>query len=111
MKPSNRPQSSVSRAALTYLAQSIKRARVERRMTAADVATRAGISRSLLQRIEKGDPSCAIGSVFEVASIVGVTLFDTDARGLQSAIAANNAVLTLLPKAVRTKRAEVDDDF
>lgn len=30
-------------------------------MTAQEVAERAGISRGLLQRIEKGDPKCALG--------------------------------------------------
>jgi hypothetical protein len=36
----------------------------------------------LLARIEKGDPGCSIGSVFEVATICGVPLFDQEQRQL-----------------------------
>ena len=32
----------------------------------------------ILQRIEKGDLKCELGAVFEVATIVGVKLFDAE---------------------------------
>ena len=49
--------------------------------------------RDLAHRIEKGDPGCAIGAVFEVAAIVGVRLFDADQSTLATGIAANTATL------------------
>lgn len=55
----------------------------------------------LVQRIEKGDPACAIGAFFEVAAIVGVRLFNADHATLSMAISTNNAMLVLLPKSVR----------
>ena len=51
-------------------------------MTTADLASRAGISRALLQRIERGDPGCSIGVVVEVATIGGLSLFDQRQRQL-----------------------------
>jgi len=48
----------------------------------AGLASRAGISRALLRRIERGDPSCSIGVVFEVATIGGSSLFDQRQRQL-----------------------------
>ena len=69
------------------------------------------MSRGLLIRIEKGDPGCAIGAVFEVAAILGVRLFDADQSTLAAGIAANAATFTLLPQAIRTSARPVKDDF
>lgn len=110
-KPASRPLSPYSREATRLLGQLVRRARIERRLTAAQLAERAGLSRGLLQRIERGDPGCAIGAVFEAAAIVGVRLFDADQATLDRAVAANAATLALLPKAVRANRTEVKDDF
>jgi transcriptional regulator with XRE-family HTH domain len=52
---------------ITLLAGLIRAARKERKLTIQEVADRAGISRGLLPRIEKGDMKCEIGVVFEVA--------------------------------------------
>ena len=89
----------------------IRVARKERRFTLQEVAERAGISRGLLQRIEKGDLSASIGSVFEVAAIVGIRLFDADDKKLRHEILRNEEMLTLLPKAIHGPKKEVDDDF
>ncbi|MGR7995088.1 helix-turn-helix transcriptional regulator [Xanthobacter sp. ZOL 2024] len=110
-KPISRPYSRYSHDALLLLGQFIRRARIERKITAAELAERAGISRGLVQRIEKGDPGCAIGAVFEAAAVVGVRLFDADQGALTSAIGANTAMLTLLPKAARSSKLEAKDDF
>jgi ribosome-binding protein aMBF1 (putative translation factor) len=56
----------------------IREARNERKLTAQELADRAGISRGLLQRIEKGNLKCEIGAVFEAATIVGIKLFEAD---------------------------------
>ena len=68
-------------------------------------------SRGLLQRIEKGDLKCEIGAVFEVATLVGVKLFDVDAATLTRHIYQSEDKLALLPKSVRKKTRAVDDDF
>jgi DNA-binding XRE family transcriptional regulator len=110
-KPSYRSSSRYSRDAVILLGKLIRRARIERHLTVEGLAIRAGTSRGLIHRIEKGDPACAIGTVFEVAAIVGVRLFDSDQQTLTNTIGANTATLTLLPKAVRVSGIEAKDDF
>ncbi len=85
--------------------------RKERKFTAQKVADRAGISRGLLRRIEKGDPKCAIGTVFEVATIVGIKLFDADENTLTKYLRQTKDKLALLPKSIRQKPKAVYDDF
>jgi transcriptional regulator with XRE-family HTH domain len=89
----------------------IREARKERKLTAQEVANRAGISRGLLQRIEKGDLKCEIGAVFEVAVIVGVKLFDADEATLTKQLNQTKDKLALLPKSIRKKPKAVRDDF
>jgi len=110
-KPASRPYSRYSRDAVVLLAQLIRQGRIELKLTTADLAERARISRSLLFRIEKGDPSCAIGPVFEVAAIAGVRLFDVDQRRLTEMVKTHQTTLSLLPKRIRTSKVEVKDDF
>ena len=73
-KPQHRTYSRQNLEALELLAQAIRAGRIGRKITIREMANRAGISRSLLQRIEDGDPSCAIGAVFEAAVIANTTL-------------------------------------
>lgn len=61
VKPTDRPYSRHSREAMKLLGQLIRLARIERRLTAQELATRAGISRALLGRIERGDRAAASG--------------------------------------------------
>ena len=77
-KPVDRVTSRYALEALLLLGQRIRAARIERKLTMDETSTRAGISRALLRRIEHGDPGSAIGSVFEVATVVGVSLFEPD---------------------------------
>lgn len=101
-----------SRDALVLLGQLIREGRVARRMTAAEMCERAGVSRPLLYRIERGDPHCAIGAVFEVAAIAGVALFEADSSRLAERRVEHGAKLALLPKAVRRGAPEqVPDEF
>jgi transcriptional regulator with XRE-family HTH domain len=96
-KPKVRPFSRIGRQAITLLGQRIKLARKQRRMTAQELADRAGISRGLVQRIEKGDPGCQIGAVFETAAILGVPLFDADTAALKARIKRTHEEIALLP--------------
>ena len=106
-----RSYSRYGREATVLLGQLIRLARIARKFTHEELAERAGVSRGLVHRIEKGDPGCAIGAVFEVAAIVGVRLFDADQSTLATGIAANTATLTLLPQAIRKSTKPVKDDF
>lgn len=109
-KPVARPCSQYSLDALLLLGQLVREARLARALTTTDLAARAGISRSLLQRIERGDPGCSIGAVFEVAAICGVPLFESDARLLSQQLGRQMEKMALLPKAIRTSPG-VNDDF
>ena len=110
-KPATRPYSRYSAEAVGYLGRLIRKSRIERKETAAQLAERASVSRGLLQRIERGDPGCSIGVVFEVAALLDIRLFDLD----RDTLTANNQMaaqmLKLLPSAARPKRRPVKDDF
>ena len=111
VKPISRPYSQYSLNALELLGQLVREARVTKALTAADLAARAGISRALLARIERGDPGCSIGVVFEVATICGLPLFDQEQRQLTTHLAMHREKMALLPKTVRTRVKGVKDDF
>lgn len=57
---------------LETLGENIKLARKRRKLTTSQVAERAGISRSTLYLIEKGDPSVAMGAYFNVLRVMGL---------------------------------------
>ena len=110
-RPPQRTYSRLNLEALELLAQMIRAGRIDRKITAREMADRAGISRSLLQRIEEGDPSCSIGTVFEAAVIAGVSLFEADPDRLQTHSAALREKLSLLPQRARKPRRVIQDDF
>ena len=112
-KSVTRTYSRYTTEAVTLLSRLIRTARIERNLTAKEVAERAGISRSMLQRIEKGDPKCEIGVVFEVATILGINLFNAEYSSftIGKNIRQIEEKLTLLPQRVRKKRTVIDDDF
>jgi len=110
-KKANRTYSLYTREALALFAVLIRTARLEKKMPAQELAERAGISRGLLQRIEKGDASCTIGAVFEVASILGISLFDSDEKRLTGQLTVAQERLSLMPKMARKPQREIDDDF
>lgn len=59
-------------ALLETMGENIKLARKRRKLTAIQVAERAGIARSTLYLIEKGDPSVAMGAYFNVFRVLGL---------------------------------------
>lgn len=52
--------------------ENIKLARLRRKLSAAQVAERANISRSTLWSVEKGSPSVAIGTYLQVLFVLGL---------------------------------------
>ena len=110
-KQTARTYSRITHHVAALLGKQVRIARKERKMTARDLADRAGISRGLLRRIEKGDLGCRIGAVFEVATLVGIKLFDADALSLTTRIKQADDKIALLPKHIHPGKKVVDDDF
>lgn len=59
-------------ALLEQMGENIKLARKRRKLTATQVAERAGIARSTLYLVEKGDSSVAMGAYFNVLRVLGL---------------------------------------
>lgn len=98
--------------AVEVLGQLVAAERRRQQRTAADLAERAGISRSTLHRIERGDPGVAVGTVLELLVLLGLPLFGEDRDGLAREVVAGRRLLALLPSRVRERVAgEPDDDF
>lgn len=70
------------------------------------LAERVGVSTPTITKIERGNPSVAIGTVFEAARLVGVELFGGHGE-LAGEIARNE--LALLPQRGRAKRKASND--
>ena len=57
---------------LDQLGENIKLARKRRKLTTIQVAERAGIDRTTLYHIEKGNPSVSMGAYFNVLRVLGL---------------------------------------
>ena len=100
-----------TRAGVELLGLEIARARRARRWSQAELAERAGVSVLTIRSIERGSPSVAIGTVFEVAALLGLNLFDASPQQLPTLVTRSQDRLALLPTRVRTRSARVEDDF
>lgn len=99
------------RDAARVLGMQVAQARRERRLTAEDLAARAHISPVTLRKVERGDPSVALGTALEVATLVGVRLFGLEANELHRVARREQERLALLPERVRIPEQDPDDDF
>jgi transcriptional regulator with XRE-family HTH domain len=106
-----RTYSSYAKEAAVLLGEQIRLGRKQKRWTENGLAERAGISRATLQKIEKGDMSCAVGLVFEVAMLVNIPLFEQDTYPLSRQVEQFRDKVALLPQRIRTRQREVDEDF
>ncbi len=57
---------------LSVMGESIKLARLRRKLSAKQVAERAGIGRTTLVEIEKGSPSVSLGNYAQVLMVLGL---------------------------------------
>jgi transcriptional regulator with XRE-family HTH domain len=80
---------------LAVLGERLRTARKRQRVTAVAAAEAAGISRVTLHRIERGEPTVAVGAWLAVAAALGLVFDLTDARFA--------AVATKLPKKIRLR--------
>ena len=101
--------SPVAGEAALLLGRRVREGRLARRWTVEMLAERVGVSHVTISKVEHGDPTVALGTAFEAAALVGVSLFDDDParRRLESARTSDR--LALLPRASR--RRVVDNDF
>lgn len=100
-----------AREALVFLGRTIRATRLQRRMTAEDLAERVGVSRNVLRRIENGESGVSIGTVFETMVVLGVPLFEGGPIGIGARLAETDQRLRLLPRAVHQRPLTVRDDF
>ncbi|GEM_PF-1326176 len=96
----------VTTEVLATLGETIKAARLRREWSIRNVAERVGASPTTISKIERGDPSVAVGTVIETARIVGIDLYGGNVRGARS---ANAELLSLLPQRGRGKRIANND--
>lgn len=106
-----RTYSKYAQEAVVLLGEQIKLERKLRLWSEKNLADRAGISRATLQKIENGEMGCAVGLVFEVAAIVGVTLFESDKIPLSKHMEHTRDKVALLPQRIKAKKKVVHDDF
>ena len=80
---------------LALLGERIRTARKRQRVTAVAAAQAAGVSRVTLHRIERGEPTVAVGAWVAVATALGLTFDLLDAKAA--------AGTTKLPKKIRLR--------
>jgi transcriptional regulator with XRE-family HTH domain len=72
-----------------HLGSAVRTLRQQQRLTIADVASQAGISRGMLSKIENGQASTSLDTLGKLAQVLGVSLsqlfrnFDSDGGGAQ----------------------------
>ncbi len=96
--------------ALELFAVLIRAGRIRRGWTMDELAERLGSTRTTVRRIEHGEPGVAMGTAFEAARLVGVSLFGDDATSRDRLLTERRNELSLLPKAVRPSK-EASYDF
>ena len=110
---------SALRRSHTYSPQTLDAARVlglriaegRRRWTQAELCERAGVSKATLRNAERGEPTVAVGVMFELATLVGVELYGLPPRDLRDLAARESDRLALLPAHVYPRQVSVDDNF
>jgi len=82
-----------------------------RRWTQAELCERAGVSKVTLRNAERGEPTVAVGVMFELATLVGVELYGLPPGDLRDLAAREGDRLALLPAYVYPRQVSTDDDF
>jgi transcriptional regulator with XRE-family HTH domain len=103
--------SKTARYAADLLGRQIKLARKQRRWSQTELARRAGIARSTVQKIEGGDLGVSLGLAFELAALVGIRLFNAETDDLRHSLRDTNERIALLPKHTHGRKRSIDDDF
>jgi transcriptional regulator with XRE-family HTH domain len=85
---------------LSLLAQHMTVARRRRRMTLRGLAERTGVSIATLSRLERGDPTVAVGTVLQVLSVLGLV------KGVSRIIAPENDIEQTLHEVRELRRTK-----
>jgi transcriptional regulator with XRE-family HTH domain len=94
-----------TRRALSVFGKLIAAERRAQRRPLADLAERAGVSLPTVTKVERGDAGTAIGTVLEIATLLGIRLFpDLDEVNVAQRLA-------LVPAHVYPQKLKGDDDF
>lgn len=93
--------------------QLIRRGRLEQGWTAKDLAARANVSEQTVLSAEAGNRGTAVGTMTDLADLVGVPIFGIEDRAeLAIRRQRGEELLALLPQRVRQpKSGRTDDDF
>lgn len=99
--------------ALSVWGQLIRRGRIERAWTAKDLAARANVSEQTVLSAEAGHRGTAVGTMMNLADLVGVPIFGIEDRAeLAIRRQRGEEMLALLPSRVRRSQGgAVDEDF
>lgn len=89
------PVASPDQKRLALLGERIRTARKRQRVTAVAAAQAAGISRVTLHRIERGEPTVAVGAWVAVATVLGLSFDLVDAKAAAGG--------TKLPRKIRLR--------
>ncbi|MCY7289449.1 MAG: helix-turn-helix domain-containing protein [Cryobacterium sp.] len=97
--------------ALVVWGQLIRRGRLDRAWTAADLAARANVSEQTVYSAEAGNRGTAVGTMMDLADLVGVPIFGVEDRAeLAIRRQRGEEMLALLPSRVRRPKSGSDDD-
>lgn len=91
-----------SQSALTRLGSDVRGARLRRNMAISDMAKRAGTSPRTINRLEKGDPGVALGTLADVLVVLGMVERIADLIDLRKDEIGLSLVAERQPKRGRT---------
>ena len=111
MSKTSRIYSENTLQAIKLFASLIKRARKKHGWSVAELAERAGTSRSTMRRVEEGSAVTELGLYFEIANLLGIPLFSVENHEMTGIQERLDLELALLPKRIDSKIGEVFDDF
>jgi transcriptional regulator with XRE-family HTH domain len=103
--------SPIAKEALLLFATLIDTQRRKKGFSQMELAQRCGVSRSTIQNVLKGDPSVVIGTYFETAAILGVSLFTDDSIYHTQLVNQTEEILSLLPNRIHSQKEILDDSF
>lgn len=98
-----------ARDAAELMGHQVRIARLNKRLTAEQLAGYARVSRATVSAIENGKPSVAFGNVLNVCAALGIQLFVPTPEELARMTKAQREVVRLMPNRVMPKDVPSND--